>query len=73
MFDGTLGTCITYRVDFQLKENVKPICSRPYPVPKVHKEIFKRDMECFLLGLLKNSNDSEWGAPYLLQTKPKTN
>ena len=36
-FDGTLGTRKTDPVDFELKESEKPICSIPYPVPKVHK------------------------------------
>ena len=35
--DGTLGTCKKYPVKFELKYYVKPICSRPYPVPKVQK------------------------------------
>ena len=41
LFDGTLGTWKTDPLDFKLKEDVNPICSRPYPVPKVHKEMFK--------------------------------
>ena len=40
LFDGTLGTWKTDPVDFELKENPKQICSRPYPEPKVHDEIF---------------------------------
>ena len=28
-------------VDLELRENVKPICLIPYPVPKLHKEMFK--------------------------------
>ena len=28
-------------VDFDLKENAKPIWLWPYPVPKVHEEMFK--------------------------------
>ena len=38
--NGTFGTWKIYPVDFELKEDTKPICSRPYPVPKVHKEMF---------------------------------
>ena len=37
MFDGTLGTWKTDPVHFRLKEDAKPICLRPYPVPKVHE------------------------------------
>ena len=44
---------------------MKPILSRPYPVPKVYEEIFKKEVErLVLLGVLGVANDSEWGAPY---------
>ena len=33
---GTLGICKTDLVDFELKEDVKPICLRPHAVPKLH-------------------------------------
>ena len=37
LFNGTLGTWKTDPVDLELKENVKPICSQLYPVPKVNE------------------------------------
>ena len=47
---------------------------RPYPVPKVHEENFKNDMErLVLLWVLEAENDSEWGAPSFAQPKPKSN
>ena len=55
----TLGTWKTYPVDFELKEDENPICSRLYPVPKLHEEIFKKEVErLVLLGFLKGENDS---------------
>ena len=39
LFDGTLGTWKIDPVNFELKEDAKPICSRPYSVPKLHEEI----------------------------------
>ena len=36
LFDGTLGTWNTTPVYLELKDDVKPVCSQPYPVPKVH-------------------------------------
>ena len=66
LFDGTLGTWKTYPVDFKLKEEVNLTCSRPYPVPKVHEEIFKKEIEHLVLpGVLELANDSEWVAPSL--------
>ena len=42
LFNGTIGTCKIYPVDFELKEDANPICSQPYPVLMVHEEIFKK-------------------------------
>ena len=54
MFDGTLGTWKTDPVEFELKEDAKPICSRPYPVLKVHEKMSKKEVERLLrLGVLK--------------------
>ena len=72
-FDRTLGTWKTYPVYLELKEDVKPICSRPYPVPKLHKKEIKEVEHLVLLGVLKVANDSEWGAPYFDQPKPRSN
>ena len=59
LFDGTLGTYKTDPVDFELKENTKPICLQPYPIPKVQEEMLKREVECLvLLGLLEVANAS---------------
>ena len=40
LFYGTLGTWNTTPVELELKDNAKPMCSRPYPVPKLHKTMF---------------------------------
>ena len=49
MFDGTLSTWKTYLVDFKLKDNIKEICSKTCPVPKVHKKKFKKEVEDLVL------------------------
>ena len=41
LFDGTLGTWKTYLVELVFKKDVKPICLRPYPVPKLHEKCSK--------------------------------
>ena len=74
LFDGKFGTWITYPVDFDLKDDGKPICSRAYLVLKVHEEMFKKEVEFIvLLGFLKVENDSEWVSPSFAQPKPKLN
>ena len=42
LFDGTLDTWNTTLVDLELKSDVKPVCSRPYPVSKLQKTVFKK-------------------------------
>ena len=44
LFDGKLVTWETGSVEFDLKENANPIFSRPYPVLKVQKEMFKKEV-----------------------------
>ena len=64
----------TYPVYFQLKEGVNPICSIRYQVTKVHKDIFKKDVEhLVLLGVLEIEKYSEWRDPPFAQHKPKRN
>ena len=46
----------------------------PYPLPKLHNKIFKKEVErLVLLGVPDRENDSELGAPYLTQLKHKSN
>ena len=45
MFDSTLGTWSNTTVDLELKDNAKPVCSRPYPVPRVHEAMFEKEVE----------------------------
>ena len=66
------GTWNTDPVDFDLKWNYKPICSRSYPLSTVHEELFKKLVEYLvLLGFLEKSNAQEWGSPYFAQTRFK--
>ena len=45
LFNGTLGTRKIYPIDLELKYYAKTICLRPYPIPKAHEEIFKKEVE----------------------------
>ena len=74
LFNGTLGAWKSDPVDFGLKEDEKTICLRPYPLPTVHTEMLKKEVErLFRLGVLKVANDLEWGSPYFTQPKPQSN
>ena len=50
LFDVTLGTWKKDSVELDFKEYTKPIFSRPYTVPKLHKEMFKNDVENLVLS-----------------------
>ena len=72
--DVTLGVCNTTPVDLELKGDMKPVCLWPYPVPRVHKLMFKNKFEILVsLGVIEHTNDSEWRAPSFSQPKVKTN
>ena len=71
LFNETLVTQKTYSLDFELKDNLKPICSRPYPVLKLHKKCKKYVKHLVLLVVLERENVSEWGASYFVQPKPR--
>ena len=69
-----LDTWKTDPVYFELKQDGNLICSRPYPVPMVNKEMFKNKVEpLVLLGFLERANNSEQGSPYFTQHKHKSN
>ena len=64
----------TNPIYLELKDDDKPVCSRPYPVPMVHKVIFRKESERIVsLGVFEEGNDSKWGAPLFAQPKSKTN
>ena len=71
LFYGTLSTWKKIPVDFELKEDANLICSIPYQVLKVQKEISKKEVErLVLIGFLELAYDSEWGSPSFEQPKP---
>ena len=74
LFGGTFGTWNTTLVEFQLNDNSRPVCSQPYPIPRVHGLIKKKEVERLVrLGVIEEANESEWGAPSFAQPKAKTN
>ena len=61
LFDGTLGTWNTATLDLELNDDVKPVWLRTNPVPRVHKAMFRNEVEILVkLGVIEEANDSEW-------------
>ena len=72
LFDGTLGICNTTTIDLELMDDAKPLYSQPYPVPRLHKAMFRKEVErLVILGVLEEANDSELGASSFAQPKAK--
>jgi len=70
LFDGTLGDWKTEPVSFELKEGAKPYHGRPYPVPKVHKETTKKEVDRLVeLGVLRWEGESEWASQSFIVSK----
>jgi hypothetical protein len=64
LFDGTLCDWKAGPVSFQLKEGVSLYHGRAFPVPKVHKETIRKEVERLCkLGVLERQSASEWALP----------
>ena len=44
IFDDMLDTWKSTPVYLELKDNVNHVCSRLYPVPKIHENMFKKEV-----------------------------
>ena len=74
LFDCKLGTWKTTPVDLEVKDKAKTVCSWPFPVPKVHEVMSRKEVKRLVsLAGPKEANESKWGAPSFAQPKAKTN
>ena len=61
-------------VNLELKDDAKPVRSRPYPLPRLHEAIFRKEYDILvILGVLEEVNDSKWVTPSFAQPKAKMN
>lgn len=71
LFSGELGG--VYDGDpmhIELEEGAVPVYRRPYPVPHVHMEAFKKElMHLVKIGVLSPVRDTEWGLPTFITPK----
>ena len=64
----------TAPVELELKDDVNPVCLRPYPVPRFNEAMFRKESDIIVkLGVLEKENDSEWGSLSFAQPKAKMN
>ena len=72
LFGGTLGNRDTDPVHFELKDGATPHHGRPFPVPQIHRETMKKEVNRLVkLGILKWEEESAWAFPSF--TIPKLN
>ena len=70
LFDGKLGHWQGDTYDIDLKEDAKPYHAKAFPIPYVHLETLKAEVERLCkLGVLKRVNRSEWAAPTFIIPK----
>lgn len=70
LFDGTLGDFDTEPVNLELKPDAQPVHSRPFPVPRVHEQTLKTEVERLCkIGVLKECSNSEWASPSFIIPK----
>ena len=70
LFDGTLGRWKTTPVKIELKPGAKPVNARWYPVPRINKETFKRElMRLVKIRVLEKVQESQWGTPVFIIPK----
>ena len=70
MFDGTLGVYPHKKFHIDIDENAKPIHARPYPIPRVHLQTFKKELDHLVkIGVLAPQGESEWASPTFITAK----
>ena len=70
LFDGTLGKFTHSDYHLELKEGVKPYHAKAFPVPRVHYDTLRKEVERLCkVGVLKRVNRSEWAAPTFIIPK----
>jgi hypothetical protein len=70
LFDGQLGDWTGDPVEIPLKEGAKPYHARAFPIPHIHEDTFKKDLDRLVsIGVLRKVNRSEWAAPAFIIPK----
>ena len=70
LFDGTLGKWSTPPVKIETRPGSRPVNSRWYPVPRINKHTFKKELEQLVkIGVLERVQESEWGTPVFIIPK----
>ena len=70
MFDGTFGVYPHKKVHINIDPDAKPVHARPYPVPRIHLNTFKKELDHLVeIGVLLPQQESEWALPSFIIPK----
>ena len=70
LFQGKLGCFRAKKVHIQLKEGHKPYHGKPFPVPHIHKDVVKNELNKLCkLNVLEPCGESAWGCPTFIVPK----
>jgi transposase InsO family protein len=70
LFDGKLRTYTDAKMDIELQPHAVPVYRRPYSVPRVHMELFRKELNRLVeIGVLERCGPSEWGLPTFIIPK----
>ena len=70
MFDGTLGVYPHKKFHIDIDPDAKPVHARPYPIPRVHLQTFKKELDHLVkIGVLAPQGASDWASPTFITPK----
>ena len=74
LFYGTLGDWDTEPFELELKPDYKPLNCKYYPIPRINKENFCKELKCLAkIGVLTPVQQSQHGTPVFIITKKEGN
>jgi len=70
LFNGELGLYPHKKVHIYVNQDAIPVHARPYPVPHLHLETFKCELDHLcVIGVLSKQGASEWASPSFIAPK----